>query len=544
MSALRELLAHFGVEVDTKQVEHAHEGIEGLIGKLQKLAGVLAGAFVAKEAFEFVHALTEQAEALEQQAEAFGLSTTEMQQWQGAANIAGVKTEYLDNAFKIMAKNVGKGTGPAVEQLAKLGVKVKDAEGNVRPLGDLFEDAGEAIGTLENAGQRAAAGQAVFGRQFTKIIPLIKEGREGMAKLRGEVTALGGGMDEAFIQKSHEMNANLARLRIWWMSLKVTVAAELLPPIMTLVEWLVKLTAPFLELIKSTSIIQTALVTLGAMGFAALSAAIGPLEIALVSLGRTFLTTILPLLVLEDFITFLRGGDSEFGRMIDALFGKGSADKFRAWMKAVLDGVADLREDWDDLVVGAKILWTEFSNAALMAVAKIETFFSQLWAKILEGWKFVRAQMRPDGAMAKLMGDQWKKEDEELDKTIADFAAGSSDENVVRSKMNADRKAILDEADARKMGRKLAALGINDPAAAMALAQGGSTPTISAQNALGTGTRVPDFTTTNNTEINVHVAPGTPEQQARALGKAAADGAEKGTQTKRATHAAVTQGKG
>src|ERR1700733_8651639 len=138
MGALREIIAHFGGEFDHEELEHGAKSLEHVVEKVKDLAGALGAGLMIHEIKEFIFGLTEQAEALMQQADAFGMSTKEMQEWQGAANIAGVKTEYLDTAFKILARNVGKG-GPAAAALAKLGVATKDASGEIRPVGDLFE---------------------------------------------------------------------------------------------------------------------------------------------------------------------------------------------------------------------------------------------------------------------------------------------------------------------------------------------------------------------------------------------------------------------
>jgi hypothetical protein len=56
----------------------------------------------------------------------------------------------------------------------------------------------------------------------------------------------------------------------------------------------------------------------------------------------------------------------------------------------------------------------------------------------------------------------------------------------------------------------------------------------------GTGTRE----VTSKTEINITIPPGTPEEQARRIGRESQAGVEKGNRNLRAAHAAIVQGKG
>ncbi len=382
MSALREILAHFSFEVDDKKLHEAGEGIEGMIEKVKTFAAAAAAAFMIKEVFEFAHGMAEAAIEVEHSAAAFGLSTTEMQQWQLAAKASGVSSETLDTSFKMLAKNVGTGMGPGVEALAKLGVNVKDASGNVRPMGDLFEDAGAAVGGIENAGKRAAIGTQVFGRQFIKILPLISKGKEGMAELRNKLEELGGGFDKEFIEKSKEVEEQSAFLGQGWTSLKVTLAAYLLPALTWLMTKGVELVKVLIDLAKNTEIVKVAAIALGAIGIGALSALIGPLGAAFGFLLTTVLPLVAAFILVEDFLTFLSGGESLFGDAIESIFGPGAAEKVRNWFNSVGKELSDIGQDFRDLKLYFEVLWESFKDLGLLAAAYLSDGFDSLWANI------------------------------------------------------------------------------------------------------------------------------------------------------------------
>lgn len=535
MSALREILAHFSIEADDKELHEAAEGVDGLIEKLKHLGEAVAVAFMAKELFEFASGMAEAAIEVEHSAQAFGLSTTEMQQWQLAAKASGVSTESLDTGFKMLAKNVGAGAGPGVDALRKLGVTVKDASGQVRPMGDLFEDAGAAIGTMENAGERAAAGQAVFGRQFIKLIPLLSKGKEGMAELRAKLEELGGGFDENFIEKSKEVEEQSAFLGQAWTSLKVTLAAYLLPALTWLTTKGVTLVKTMIDLAKNTEIVKTAAIALGIAGIGALSALIGPLGAAF----GTLLTTVLPLvaafLLVEDFLTFLSGGESEFGDLINAIFGDGAAEKVRAWFKSVGDDLANVGADFADLWLGAKLVWNVLTDAIALGIAGFIDGFDALWIAIKLGGRYAAATFSDAFSMA------WNDIIEGAKKALGVISALPGLSKV------ADSLNGLKTSDPHAL-KDLAAEPTEQPQAVknvlamMDREKQGYVQQSDASHNVQTNSDI--FGPPAPVTVHVTVPPGTPETLAKRVGDASAEGAHRGAQTARSTHAALNPGKG
>ena len=533
-SALREIIAKFGIEVDTKELHEAGEGVEGMIEKLKKFAGAAAAAFMVKEVFEFATSMAEAAIEVEHSAAAFGLSTKEMQEWQLAAKISGVEVSTLDTSFKMLAKNVGKGVGPGVDALAKLGVKVKDASGQVRPMSALFEDAGDAIGKIENAGKRAAIGQEVFGRQFIKILPLITKGRDGMAELRGELEKLGGGFDEAFIEKSKEVEGQSARLGQVWTSLKVNLAAFLLPAVVWLTTKAITLVGVLISAVKTTESLKAAAVMLGVAGLAALSALIGPLGAAFGMLATTVLPLIAAFVLIEDFFTFLSGGDSLIGRAIEGAFGPGAAEKVRAWFLNVGKGLGDIGADFEDLKLGAKILWNAFLNSGLYAAASLSDGFTKLWNMIKHGALFSAA------SLSDAFDNAWDLVIDGAKKAIGFIGRipGMKDIGKDLDLLDHAKKKGHAVADLQAGPQDQAGTAVDDLKAIMARED---------QAFVQKYDQIHNVQTTGgdtHTTVTVHVAPGTPEQQARAVGEAAAKGAHKGAQTARGTHAALVPGRG
>ncbi len=526
MSALREILAHFSVNVDTHELKEAGSLIGEGVESLKKFGEAAMDAFAVKELAEFIFGLTEQAEAIKRNADAFGLSTKEMQEWQGAAHLADVSAEDFAASFKIMAKNVGAGTGPAVEAIEKLGVKVKDAGGNVRPLGDLFEDAGAAIGGIENAGQRAALGTQVFGRGFIKILPLLSQGREGMAKLREEFSELGGVMDEDFIAKSGEVNDQVKKIGVLMDGLKITIAAELLPAVKWLVLGMIDLAKPIVDVIKHSEALHAFFAVLAGVGvYQALVAIIGAFKmLALYGIGLTA-----AFFLIEDFLTFLKGGDSEFGRMIESVFGPGSAEKVRNFINTMFSSWSNFKEKlsqiWEALKWDFEAIWKDMRFFGLGVAASLSDAFDDMWRDIMAGAaRTLSVLPGMEGAVKKIMAEV----------TAIDVrrSHGGAKGEVAAESASAE--------DALQEERKVLADRIEGTRGAGA---GRRVATSFEREGNGVGTRVEEGDT--SITVQVHVPPGTDATQAKRTADATAEGVHTASaQTKRGTRAALVPGSG
>src|SRR4051812_49032470 len=99
MAALREILAEFGIEVATENLEHANRRVENFIDKLKDLAKVAAGAFAIKEIFEFAEHTAAAINVIESTATALGVSTEAVQQFGYAAAASGNNVDLVLNSL-------------------------------------------------------------------------------------------------------------------------------------------------------------------------------------------------------------------------------------------------------------------------------------------------------------------------------------------------------------------------------------------------------------------------------------------------------------
>lgn len=572
--AFREILASFGIEVDTKAIKDGGAAIGDLKSKLMGVAGVAGFLGVATAGFEFVRGLTEQAEVIAKQSRMLGMSATELQTWQGAASLAGSSAEALSGAFKMINRSIAGGTGPAVAELAKLGVSVRDASGKLKSEGSIFEDAATAIAKMKDPLARNSAGMKIFGRQWADIEPLVRQGGAGIKALRAEVSELGVAFGDDFIEQSEKFQHDSRKLEIGWQGMKVMLANVLIPYVLQFMGVMVKLIKPVKEVLANTALMQTAMLFLSVKGVAMLTRSLLPLGGGL----RALLTQALPLIVafaaIQDFVVFMQGGDSEIGRALESLFGKGTAEKARTFINSVASDfklfVRDLREspqrvldDWN-LFLGllqrdAKSTFGPILGGILGAFLNNALFTFDV---LTGGWDNARSKLETMFEAFVLVA---KHGATEIGLAFAAVAAGIADVfggawNIVVADLQGAvgklQSIVASVPGLAKYAGDLADVGTSIGGAKVGSARGAVADSAAREDmrfsegrvayspALAASTVALPPPAPNINHTTIHVPPGTPQEQLRAIARAAESGAEKGNMNTRAARAALVQGQG
>lgn len=201
------------------------QGLSGAQGALNKFAtgmGAALGNIAASMALAAT-ALTagiisaaDNADKMGKAAEKMGMPVEELSRLTYAAQLSGASFESLQSSFTSLAKAMaesadGLGTKGALA-IDKLGISLKDAEGNMRPTSEVFEEAIALLGNYENNANRAAVGTALFGSSYRQLVPLIDGGTEAMAKAKAEADALGVTLSSSTAKGASEFKDNMFRI--------------------------------------------------------------------------------------------------------------------------------------------------------------------------------------------------------------------------------------------------------------------------------------------------------------------------------------------
>jgi hypothetical protein len=383
--ALRELFAFFQVQVDPEgNMKKGHTQLEGLISKVKEGAKIFAEAFAVDKIKEFVMGQVEAALALERTSVQLGMSTEKVEQYQLAAAGAGVHTEDLNMALlhlnrtlgsskgggKGRGADMGEGGGAALDKL--LGAKqAEEAKKN----GTVMEDVAEAISKIPKATDRAKVAFELFGRQGSRLLPLLAKGKEGFEEARKEMDELGGPTSKEFIENAKKVEESQVRLTFIWQKVSQALAAGFLPKIVKVVEWLIKVVKVVLDFEKHTKILTTGLMVLSAVAMAKLITQLGALaeEMGIVGI-RSAIAFAIPIaiaallyLAFDEVFTLLTGGETIIGDTAEKFLGFGAAidlaNAFRDIWQVCLNLVKDVGDEFGDFttiaVEGIKLVWGE-----------------------------------------------------------------------------------------------------------------------------------------------------------------------------------------
>jgi len=329
----------------------------GLIGSLATVRNGLI-ALGAGAAVHAVKRLVDGIGDISEGASRLGVSTDEFQRLSVYARQNATDVGTLGTAFRTLATNAVDPSKESAEAFRQLGVSVKDGAGQFKTSQQLFFETGEALAGVGNETVRTQLAQKLLGRSAIALKPMFAQGteafrkqREEMLKLRvlsPEIIAAADDLSDSWVVLSAQLLGSVAP----------ALKNVLFPALKTLTEFLAKGIEWLGKWLEKT---DTAATAITALAFAT-QAKLIPALVGVVrngieasgsmlkfagSVGKValnFARLALGLLVLQDFITFFRGGDSEVGRFLDSVFGEGTAE---GTQKAVNDLAEAFKDLWN-----------------------------------------------------------------------------------------------------------------------------------------------------------------------------------------------------
>lgn len=172
-------------------------------GVVPAITGVVSSAF-------------QMASSLQEASEKVGVTVEALQELRFAANQSGVSSEQLETSVVRLNKSLGAlqlGSKPAVDAFAQIGLSADDLRGK-RPE-EAMRLIADGLNKIPDAATRAAVGQAIFGRGYAQLIPLINGGSEALNRFAEESRKNG--------QISTEDAKKLDELADGWDKLKIRV---------------------------------------------------------------------------------------------------------------------------------------------------------------------------------------------------------------------------------------------------------------------------------------------------------------------------------
>ena len=165
---------------------------QAIIGGIKAIAAAIGD--VAGKLRDTVVNAAYAADDLNTMSKQYDISTADLQKFQYATEQIDVPLETLTGSMSKMTKNMAtasKGTGDAYTAFRSLGVEIKNQDGTLRDRNDVFNEAINALGGMDNATQRDALAMQIFGKSAQDLNPLILGGADALKEYGDQAEAAG-----------------------------------------------------------------------------------------------------------------------------------------------------------------------------------------------------------------------------------------------------------------------------------------------------------------------------------------------------------------
>lgn len=307
----------------------------GLIGSLTTLRTGLIGLGVGVT----VHAVRRLVDAIGEIADGatrLGVTTDQFQRLSLLAKQSGTDISALGGAFRILASNAVTPSKDAAAAFAELGVSVKDGNGQFKTANDLFFDVSEALSGVTDDLKRSDLATRLLGRGAQQLKPIFSEGTAAFRAQRKELQAMAV-LSPQTIQGAKRLGDTWAGLGPSFLAAAEPLLEQLIPGLQWLTDAFVKaipIVRQFFtesKVFKNIAAVFTTLTLPIALVFRGLKYLVDLMGgkgtstaakfadvVGRIGLAWSSMLTFLPLLI-DDFQTYLSGGDSLIGRAITSL---------------------------------------------------------------------------------------------------------------------------------------------------------------------------------------------------------------------------------
>jgi len=200
----------------------------GALGKAAGAAGAAAAAIggLAKKT-------AEHADRSMKTARQVGVEVETYQELEFALGQYGLTQKETEKTMTKFIRRIGEaksGNKQYKEAVDKLGVSLKNQQGEMRSQSELFNSSIKRLGEMENAQERAAVAADLFGQKAgPKLASAIEGGADGIKELRSRAQELGIVVGEETAKQAESFNDSLDTLKKSGLGLVRTLGSDLIP---------------------------------------------------------------------------------------------------------------------------------------------------------------------------------------------------------------------------------------------------------------------------------------------------------------------------
>lgn len=207
-----------------------------LSGLLQNGLETIALKFMdmAKAVIEFGLNVASVADELNTLSKQTSLSTETIQEFQYASAFIDVELSTMTGSLTKLTKTMysaSTGSKSSAEAFRSLGVDIYNADGSLRDSYDVFLEAIDALGQIDDEARRDGLAMSIFGKSAQELNPLIIAGSGALAEYRQQAHEVGYVMDGETLDAMNSVNDEVDAMKLQFEALKNQLGVDVAPVI-------------------------------------------------------------------------------------------------------------------------------------------------------------------------------------------------------------------------------------------------------------------------------------------------------------------------
>lgn len=232
---------------DAKELEKSIKPLKDTLSDIGKpmvaVGGAVSAAFIAmsKQAANY-------GDAIRDASIRTGVSTQALSGLKLAAEQTGTSFESVNTGLIRMSRNAfsaAQGSKESAKAFQSIGVAVKDASGQLRPMESILADVADRFSKMKDGTEKAALAQQMFGRGGAAMIEFLNQGKAGLAAFQKQAEELGLVIGKDAAAAADNFNDSLNLLKFAQLGLANTIGNVLLPSLTKMVNITVGLIVEF-----------------------------------------------------------------------------------------------------------------------------------------------------------------------------------------------------------------------------------------------------------------------------------------------------------
>jgi len=232
----------------SKTGDHS-ETLRGKLGKGIKTAAKYGAAFAAAGA-AVVGAMVKLAsktaaagDEIDKNSQKLGISRQTYQELKFVMSQCGMDIEKFKGGMKKLTNTVYDAVDGNEEYAAafdKIGVKLKDSNGDLRDQEDIMWDTISGLQGMTNQTEKAALANELFGKAGAEMMPLLNQSSGSIEEMRKQAEELGIVLDDKTIDASVKFTDTMDQAKRAFDAIVIKVGAKVMPIVQKMLDWVIE----------------------------------------------------------------------------------------------------------------------------------------------------------------------------------------------------------------------------------------------------------------------------------------------------------------